>query len=128
MIISKKSMFYRFLTEGFVCEDKPPPTNICPFMRRVLVCMLLTFCLYAAITFFVIAALSILTAWFMYDYWSLTFYVIGSAIWIVIFAGIFKSLFDRYVSKHLVEMNSVQTASAWARAVHDKICPEVKFK
>jgi len=137
MNISKQSSIYKFMNESLVLENEFVPTNLCPFMRRFLFGIGMTFFLY----WLGILVVGILVSPLLLFFNGLSINLIivavfGLIIDVFILAKIclmaFKnSLPARKITaakKAIAETSTVSLFVAWAKAAHDKVCPNIRFE
>lgn len=138
--INTNSLFYRFLDTNPLTDTWNISTNLCPYMRQVLFGILFNFFVASLFTFLMVAPLFTLIIMFIpVELWAPLWSAIaglGIIEWVFIIGFLIYFSYVRYLSKYqpihkavdkVTGLNSVQQATAWVSAKHDKICPPIQF-
>lgn len=128
--VKHSNIFYDFLANGLLGLDEPPPSNLCPFMRRVLVYI----CIELVTGLIVLSILiSMFAMWFVMGAAGIAELIaaLGAAGWlltIIILLGIGSSYVKEIIFRRCsTTMKARNLVLEWYRAVHNKICPELDF-
>ncbi|AWD90528.1 membrane protein [Erwinia phage Cronus] len=143
MNITKSSWHYRLINK---ISDKPVPTSLCPYVRKLLLIIVVNLFLVSLITFFFVSlgteivAKAGLVAGFWF--WIASFFAGGltivAIIATVVGGGIgIAYLVNRYKERKQEKKEARQAAgippkpkslvTAWVEAKHDKFCPSLEF-
>jgi len=141
--VKKGSLWYRLALYGVFFEEYKLDENLCPFMRRVGLGILLISC-YAVIAAVVIAALTapvfqvIMTVLYGTHYWQdFGLMKLGLILWTFAFLilgvwffadtdkgkGVRSVVYDTYKSAKVDEWLII----GWVHAIHYKMCPKLSF-
>ena len=138
MIINTKHPLLRFLTEGISAkiQDEPIPTNLCPYLRRVLLHVVISG------TFGFIGGYLIFCAFLAPFLWFIDLteglrvvLILGTIVDIIAVAVGISWLLMKTGYKDRIEDSSHRVCVVikntffwnWMRMLHDKICPEITF-
>lgn len=136
MNVSKQSWHYRFINNF---SNYPPPGNLCPYMRKLMLFILMFPAGALGAIFFISLATAPLWFSFLESDTSLAFAVMGGAIDIIILFFIWSEYRaelthpDNALHDELLPGLEIQPPAffaliaAWFRAKHDQVCPEIDF-
>lgn len=135
MHISKRSTFHQFLKTNWFTTDDSLPTNLCPFMRKVLGSIIVNFLVAGAVTWMAICAFVMAPAmWFGLEISDaqVAFAILGTMEWLVFSGFLSIYLLGRLNSvsratERVAGLNSYQTTVGWMHAIHDKVCPWITY-
>ncbi len=145
MNVNTQSIIYKFMNEGFILCDEHIPDNLCPYMRRFVKGVLLTFLLFFSVVWVALSMLIlpffVLLGQLVEPYIALTF-VAGTLGYIVLFGNLVVYFFKRTATQSALR-KATNTAgdvvvrawdattdslfSQWIKAIHDKVCPTLTF-
>lgn len=130
MQLNKNSLSYMFMSKGWITSDESIPTNLCPYVRRFLADILRTafgFTLLLGLLVGIAAAAATPILLLFGAMFSVGWLIISSLIWA---AAIWVTVW--YFIEEKVPWETKQKVSnslpvKYAKAVHDKVCPNIEF-
>lgn len=139
MFVSNDSIMSKFVTESLLFCAEPRPSNLCAYMRRIVLGIFFTTLLYGFFALLCIAAIAAPIVLFFFEA-ALLFYgeslvvavlVVGLSLDVCIVGAVIYYFMRVRVKKAAEAVRATSTVSLfvqWGKAVHDKVCPLITFK
>ena len=130
MVLNKNSWHYKFID----WMQQEHPSNLCPYVRTLLYCILAGVSVSLFLTVFAVAAILLLVMYPLFVFGVPPNQIILAAVSGAVWAGLlyalvtevlFKKQLDKYKSREPQEPNIFVE---YNKAKHDKICPQLTFK